>query len=89
MTIEEFSESDGQYDRSSLRALWLAGRGERERAHEVAQSEESRDSAWVHACLHRMEGDTSNADYWYRRAGRPPQSGDLRSEWESIVTELL
>ena len=89
MTVEEFAESDGRFDQPALRALWLAGREEWEQAHEIAQSEESREGAWVHAYLHRAEGDTSNAGYWYRRAGRPAQTGDLRAEWEAIVMELL
>ncbi len=89
MTVEEFTESDGRFDQPALRALWLAGREEWEQAHEIAQSEESPKGAWVHAYLHRAEGDTSNAGYWYRRAGRPAQTGDLRAEWEAIVMELL
>jgi len=89
MTVEEFTESDGRFDQPALRALWLAGRGEWEQAHEIAQSEENREGAWVHAYLHRAEGDTSNAGYWYGRADRPAQSGDLRAEWAAIVLELL
>jgi len=75
MTIAEFAENDGLFPQSPLRALWLAGRGEWEQAHEIAQSDENLDGAWVHAYLHRVEGDTSNANYWYRRAGRPNPSG--------------
>ncbi|MBB5060179.1 hypothetical protein HDF16_004915 [Granulicella aggregans] len=89
MTVAEFEASDGRFDQPAVHALWLAGRGEWEHAHEIAQSEESREGAWVHAYLHRAEGDTSNASYWYRRAGRPAGTGDLRAEWEAIVTELL
>lgn len=89
MTIAEFAESDGRFHQSALRALWLSGRGEWEQAHEIAQSDENRAGAWVHAYLHRAEGDTDNASYWYRRAGRPAQAGDLRTEWETIVKELL
>ncbi|HEY3783298.1 MAG TPA: hypothetical protein VGL56_19635 [Fimbriimonadaceae bacterium] len=58
-------------------------------AHETAQSDEGQNAAWVHAYLHRKEGDMSNAGYWYRRAGRPAQSGSLEDEWESIVKALL
>ncbi len=89
MTIAEFAESDGRFHQSALRALWLAGRAEWEQAHEIAQSDESCDGAWVHAYLHRAEGDTTNANYWYRRAGRTTQAGDLSAEWETIVKELL
>ncbi len=89
MTIAEFIESGACSQHSALRALWLAGRGEWEEAHEIAQSDENRDCSWVHAYLHRVEGDTSNANYWYRRAGRPSQTGDLHVEWETMVKELL
>ncbi len=89
MTISEFTDSDGRFQRNALRALWFAGRGEWEQAHEIAQSDEDREGYWVHAYLHRVEGDTNNANYWYRRAGRSAQAGDLRTEWETIVTDLL
>ena len=56
---------------------------------EVAQEAEGADGAWVHAYLHRKEGDEGNAGYWYRRAGRPVGKGDLDAEWEQIVGELL
>jgi hypothetical protein len=87
--LREFVESDGQSHQRMLRALWLANRGEWEQAHALAQAEDSRDGAWVHAYLHRVEGETSNASYWYRGASRPVQSGELKAEWETIVMELL
>ena len=59
------------------------------RAHTLAQDVESADGAWVHAYLHRREGDISNAHYWYRRAGRPPASGALDDERRAIVAALL
>lgn len=89
MTVTEFTESDGQFHQNALRALWLAHRGEWDQAHAIAQSEDTRDGAWIHAYLHRLEGDTSNANYWYHRAGRPTQSGAFKAEWETIVMELL
>jgi hypothetical protein len=73
----------------ALAALWWDRRGEWDRAHEAAQSHEGREGAWVHAYLHRKEGDTGNAGYWYRRAGKPVQSGDFAAEWESIARSLL
>ena len=73
----------------ALLALWLDGRGEWDEAHEVAQEEDSPDGAWVHAYLHRREGDAANAAYWYRRARRPVASGGAAEEWEAIVAELL
>jgi hypothetical protein len=89
MTLKEFADSDGSSHDGLLRALWLAHRGEWEQAHALAQAEDSRDGAWVHAYLHRAEGDSSNANYWYRRAGRPAHKGELKDEWETIVAELL
>ena len=89
MTLDEFLNSDSNAHSGALHALWFAGHGEWEQAHEIAQAEDTREGAWVHAYLHRLEGDTSNANYWYRRAGRPVQTGELRTEWETIVLALL
>ena len=72
-----------------LEALWHERHGNWSRAHEIAQSVEDDDGAWVHAYLHRREGDIGNAGYWYRRAGRRTQSGSLDDEWQEIVRELL
>lgn len=91
MSFEEFAER-GEPPESAgpaLRALWLDARGDWEGAHELAQEAGGRDGAWVHAYLHRKEGDETNAGYWYARAGRPAASGELRTEWEAIVRELL
>jgi hypothetical protein len=71
-----------------LRALWLAGRGAWDEAHAVVQDEADADSAWVHAHLHRQEGDLGNAAYWYRRAGRPEARGSIEDEWAEIVGAL-
>lgn len=70
-------------------ALWHDATGDWEGAHTLAQGVESNDGAWVHAYLHRREGDISNAHYWYRRAGRPPASGALDDERRAIVAALL
>jgi hypothetical protein len=72
-----------------VRALWHDATGDWEGAHRVAQDIETPDGAWVHAYLHRKEGDAGNAGYWYRRAGRPPASGSLDAEWEAIAKALL
>lgn len=72
-----------------LRALWHEGRGDWHRAHDLLQSDEDGDGAWVHAYLHRKEGDLANAGYWYRRAGRPTATGSLEGEWDAIAAELL
>lgn len=73
----------------ALRALWWAAGGDWTRAHETAQQGEDAASAWVHAWLHRQEGDLSNADYWYRRAGRRRMEGPLDAEWTAIAEALL
>ena len=70
-------------------ALWHDGKGDWNRAHEVAQDVEDEAGAWVHAYLHRKEGDESNAAYWYRRATRPVERGSLDAEWKQIVEALL
>ena len=72
-----------------LHALWHEGRGHWERAHSITQTLETADAAWVHAYLHRKEGDTFNADYWYRRAGRTAFTGSLHAEWTALATHLL
>lgn len=72
-----------------LRALWWAARGEWARAHKVVQEGEDADAAWAHAWLHRQEGDLSNADYWYRRAGRARSPAALEEEWLAIAGALI
>ncbi len=72
-----------------LQALWWDRKGDWEKAHELCQSAGSSDGDWVHAYLHRVEGDLSNASYWYSRAGRPRFEGSLADEWASIAGELL
>lgn len=72
-----------------LRALWLDARGEWDAAHEAAQAAGGADGAWVHAYLHRKEGDGMNAGYWYARAGQPAATGELTAEWAAIVRVLL
>lgn len=89
MTLAEFERSDGRLLSGPLLALWWDAHGEWAKAHEVAQDVETADGAWVHAYLHRKEGDAGNAAYWYRRAGRAAAKGDLRAEWEAMVGEML
>jgi hypothetical protein len=72
-----------------LVALWHDGRGDWDAAHQVAQDIADRTGAWIHAYLHRKEGDASNAAYWYRRAVRPVPTMSLDAEWDAIVTALL
>jgi len=74
---------------SALAALWHQGRGDWNAAHEAAQSDDGRDAAWVHAHLHRVEGDEANAGYWYRRAGQPHSREPLDAEWHALAATLL
>jgi hypothetical protein len=73
----------------ALQALWADGRGDWDGAHRIAQDIDGPTGAWVHAYLHRKEGDLGNAGYWYRQAGRPTASGALDDEWAAIVAALL
>jgi hypothetical protein len=73
----------------SLAALWHAAKGDWSKAHDLAQDQDDTTGAWVHAYLHRVEGDQSNAGYWYRRAGRPHARTALETEWEEIARALL
>lgn len=72
-----------------LLALWQEAQGEWDAAHSLAHADKGPDGAWVHAYLHRVEGDLRNAGYWYWRAGRPAAEGALRDEWRAIATALL
>jgi len=72
-----------------LQALWQDARGDWTAAHDLLQAESSGNGAWVHAYLHRKEGDISNAGYWYRRANQPTASGTLETEWDAIAAHLL
>lgn len=94
MTPEEFRQSLAAPSppagaAPALAALWHQGRGDWQAAHEAAQRDDGRDAAWVHAHLHRVEGDESNAGYWYRRAGRPHCRDPLDAEWSAIAAALL
>jgi hypothetical protein len=72
-----------------LAALWWAAKGNWEQAHRIVQDEDGADAAWVHAYLHRVEGDLGNAGYWYRRAGQPAAKDAPETEWERIAAALL
>lgn len=71
-----------------LAAMWWAAKGDWDKAHKIAQDDESAEAAWVHAYLHRVEGDLGNAGYWYRRAGKPAAADSVEAEWERIVSAL-
>jgi len=72
-----------------LAALWWAAKGDWNAAHSIVQDENTREAAWVHAYLHRVEGDLGNAGYWYRRAGQGVANDALDAEWERIASALL
>lgn len=94
MTQKEFQKSLAESSPPEgvhrlLRALWYDARGDWEEAHRIAQSVEGRNGAWVHGYLHRKEGDLSNAEYWYSRAGRRNPGTSLEWEWEQLVKAFL
>jgi hypothetical protein len=72
-----------------LAALWWAAKNEWDKAHSMVQGDDGGDAAWVHAYLHRVEGDNANAAYWYRRAGHDPSKASLDAEWGDIAGALL
>ena len=69
--------------------MWHDARGDWTAAHETAQEIKDADGSWIHAYLHRKEGDLGNAGYWYRQAKRRPADGDLDAEWQALVKALL
>jgi len=94
MTLEEFkatlSHSTPPENLSKpLEALWWDANDEWDNGHRIVQDLEEPDAYWVHAYLHRVEGDLGNSNYWYRRAGREMPNISSNTEWEDIVTELL
>jgi hypothetical protein len=72
-----------------VQALWWAAKGDWDRAHKLVQDDDGADAAWVHAYLHRVEGDLPNARYWYGTAGKPAATGALDAEWSAIAAALL
>ena len=94
MTLDAFKQTTSQNQPPNdlnpfLLSLWFDAKGDWERSHEIIQELEDKSSAWIHAYLHRKEGDTMNADYWYRRAGRTRPIQSLEEEWNSIASALL
>ena len=73
----------------ALKAMWYDAAGNWDRAHDIAQEISDSEGSWIHAYLHRKEGDQSNAAYWYRRAGQPVCKTSLDQEWTEITTALL
>jgi hypothetical protein len=94
MTLAEFKRSLTKPRPSAdlsvaLTALWWAGKNDWDKAHKIVMDESGQDCAWVHAYLHRVEGDVDNAGYWYRQAGKPAAFCALETEYESIAQALL
>jgi hypothetical protein len=94
MTPAAFERSLGQEKppaglSPALTALWWLGKDGWDKAHELVANEDGADCAWVHAQLHRVEGDLDNARYWYRQARRAPADGALAPEWTAIAAALL
>jgi len=72
-----------------LKALWYDAKGNWGKAHELIQDLTDKNAAWIHAYLHRKEGDIWNADYWYRNAGRQRPAVSLQEEWEQLAAAFL
>jgi hypothetical protein len=94
MTLNEFRNSLGENSPPTvltlaLIGLWWEAKGDWTKAHESAQQDEGQAGSWVHAYLHRKEGDDSNATYWYSRAGKRPSRATFQEEWVEVTTALL
>ena len=70
-----------------VQALWHDGAGDWKTAHDLIDQLTDQRSSHIHAYLHRKEGDIWNADYWYKRAGKPRPQVSLAEEWEMLVQE--
>ena len=94
MNLEEFQKSTNKEVppeglSEPLQAMWYSKKGDWETAHNITQSISTELGSWIHAYLHSVEGDLSNAGYWYKRAGKPPHSGATESEADDIVNSIL
>lgn len=94
MNFEEFkvslsSQQPPEKISSYLKALWYAGKNDWDASHNIAQDIHDKTGSWIHAYLHRVEGDTFNANYWYNKASRRMPGYSLQQEWEEIVRELI
>ena len=94
MTLSEFksalsTSTPPNFGNPLLKALWYDAKGDWNASHNIAQDVHSEDGSWVHAYLHRKEGDDGNASYWYHLAKRKMPLLTLGQEWEQIVLALL
>ncbi len=72
----------------ALQALWQEAKGDWAKAHRLAQAQKDDTGAWVHAYLHRVEGDQANAGHWYRRADKTHSTATHSDEWDEIAAAL-
>jgi hypothetical protein len=94
MSYEEFKATLSQNTppenlNDLLKAIWFDGKGNWTASHDVAQEIHTKEGSWIHAYLHRKEGDLGNATYWYSKAGKPVAKVSLDEEWEQLVREFL
>ena len=95
MTLDEFKESIEKLQKCptslplSLQSLWYEKKGNWHKAHDLLEDASDKDSAWVHAYLHRREGDLNNARYWYNRSGKTESKVSLDEEWDEIALQLI
>lgn len=94
MTLTEFKQSLKNASPSTdlsveLRSLWYDGKGDWNGAHDIIQDVNSKNAAWIHAYLHRKEGDAGNAAYWYARANKEVAKAGLDEEWNELVSYFL
>ncbi len=73
----------------NILALWYDKKGEWDKAHEIVQRTGGRQGDWIHAYLHRKEGDPGNASYWYAMVGKTRPNTSLNDEWEALVKVVL
>lgn len=94
MTLQDFKQSLSEEAPDShlspvLQALWYDAKGNWNKAHDIVDREGGAYGDWIHAYLHRVEGDNWNADYWYRRSGRSRPNITLQEEWEQITKQII
>jgi hypothetical protein len=94
MNLTDFNESISSNNPQAemsvyLKALWYDAKDDWDKAHQLIQDLHDRNASWIHAYLHRKEGDIGNADYWYNKAGKKRPAISLPEEWEHIVAVFL
>jgi len=94
MTIKEFMNTVRERAlppeiSDNLKALWFDAAGDWHKAHEIVQETSGFEGDWIHAYLHRKEGDLGNASYWYSRVGKSRPTTSLEEEWKELANYLL